>query len=176
MVVIMRLLKNLVFLCPKWSIGRFWNPIVSSFVFLYLFCNIHVTGISTELGGAYSSGAPGLTSISEVHVFTQFCHINVLRIYGYGIPLIGTLIINLSYLTITSYSRGGREVKALFFKPKVSHRWGFDHMRERESPLPLALTGWLGVSILWPSDACNVNLRHCVSCELSTIKVAISAH
>ena len=36
--------------------------------------NIHVTGVSTELGGAYSSGTPGLTSISKVHVFTQFCH------------------------------------------------------------------------------------------------------
>ena len=50
-------------------------------------------GYHTEPGGAYSSGAPGLTSISEVHVFTQFCQINVLRIYGYGIPLIGIVVL-----------------------------------------------------------------------------------
>ena len=34
-----------------------------------------MTGVGTEPGGTYSSGAPGLTSILEVHVFTQFCHI-----------------------------------------------------------------------------------------------------
>ena len=32
-------------------------------------------GVSTEPGGVYSSGAPGHTSVSEVHVFTQFRHI-----------------------------------------------------------------------------------------------------
>ena len=54
----------------KMILGRFWDPIVSSLVFLYLFCNIHMTGVSTELGGAYFSGAPGLTSIWEVQVLT----------------------------------------------------------------------------------------------------------
>ena len=31
-----------------------------------------MTGVSTEPGGAYSSGAPGLTSIPEVHVLLNF--------------------------------------------------------------------------------------------------------
>ena len=45
----------------------------------FTYFNIHVTVVSTELGGAYSSGTPGLTSISKVHVFTQFCHIERLK-------------------------------------------------------------------------------------------------
>ena len=56
------------------DLGRFWDPIVSSLVLRYLFCSIHVTGVNTEHGGAYSSGAPGRTSILDVHVFTQFYH------------------------------------------------------------------------------------------------------
>ena len=79
--------------CVQNDLGHFRDPIVSSLVFLYLLCNIHVAGVSTEPGGAYSSGAPGLASRSEVHVFTQFCQINVLRIYGYGIPLIGIVVL-----------------------------------------------------------------------------------
>ena len=79
--------------CVQNDLGHFWDPIVLSLGFLHLFCNIHVTGVSTEPGGAYSSGAPGLASISEVHVLTQFCQINVLRIYDYGIPLIGILVL-----------------------------------------------------------------------------------
>ena len=74
MVVIMRLWKKLVFLCPKWS-WTFLRPNSFKFGFPLPICNIHLTGVSTEPGGAYSSGAPGITSISEVHVFTQFCHI-----------------------------------------------------------------------------------------------------
>ena len=61
--------------CVQNDIVRFWDPIVSCFVFLYLFFNIHVMGVSTEPGDAYSFGEPCFTSISEIHVFTQFCHI-----------------------------------------------------------------------------------------------------
>ena len=75
MVVIMRLLTNLVFLCPKWY-WTFLRPNSFKFGFPLPIFNIHVTGVSTEPGGAYSSGAPGLTSISEVHVFPQFCNIS----------------------------------------------------------------------------------------------------
>ena len=72
---------KLVFLCLKYP---FSDPVVSSLVFLYLFCKIHVTGVST-----YPSGAPGLISISEIYVFTQFCHIEGptdLRLRNTGIP------------------------------------------------------------------------------------------
>ena len=48
--------------------------------------------------------------------------------------------------------RGGPVVKAFAFKSKVSHRCGFDsrsdHMWEGGFSLPLALTGWLGASIM----------------------------
>ena len=42
--------------------------LLTSLVLLYLFCNIHVTGVSTEPGGAYSSGAPvPILHMLEVH-------------------------------------------------------------------------------------------------------------
>ena len=55
----------------------FLRPNSFKFGYPLLNFNIHVTGVSTEPGGAYSSGALGITSILEVHVLTQFCHINV---------------------------------------------------------------------------------------------------
>ena len=73
--------------CVENDLGRFKDPIFSSLVFIYLFCNIHVRGVSTKPGGAYSSGGPHLPFISEVHVFTQFVKLNVLRIYVWGILL-----------------------------------------------------------------------------------------
>ena len=57
------------------NLDVFSDTIISSLVFLYLFCNIHVTGVTTELEVANTSGALGLASITEVHLLTQFRHI-----------------------------------------------------------------------------------------------------
>ena len=92
MVVIVGLLAGLVFLCPGWC-WAFLGPSGFKFGFPLPIFNIYVAGVITEPGGACSSGAPGLASISEVQVFTQFCHISVLRIYGYGILLIGIVVL-----------------------------------------------------------------------------------
>ena len=62
------------------------DEIVSSLVFLYLFCNIHVTGVSSEPGGTYSSGAPASLPYRKFKCLLNFAILNVQRIYGYGIP------------------------------------------------------------------------------------------
>ena len=71
MVVSMRLWTNLVFLCPKWY-WMFLRPNSFKFRFPLPIFNIHVTDVSTEPGGAYSSGVPGIIPISEFHVFSHF--------------------------------------------------------------------------------------------------------
>ena len=89
MVAIMKLGTNLVFLCPKLS-WTYLRPNSFKFDFTLPYCNIHVTGVSTEPGGAYSPGASGLASISEVHAFTQFCHITQFTVmeYRFGIVVL----------------------------------------------------------------------------------------
>ena len=55
------------------DIGSFWDPIVSSLVFLYLFCNIKNTWRLSILssGGAYSSGALSALSLSMHRVYQE---------------------------------------------------------------------------------------------------------
>ena len=73
--------------CVQNDLGHFRDPIVSSLVFLYLFCNIHVPLDSTEPVGDKSSGAPGLQLPTGSSRVTRGGHINVTRIDAYGIPL-----------------------------------------------------------------------------------------
>ena len=51
--------------------------------FIYLILDLHVAGVACKPGGAYSSGAPGLASMLEVHVYPPFCRFHVQRIMYY---------------------------------------------------------------------------------------------
>ena len=64
-------------------------------------------------------------------------------------------LVELSFISIGGARGGPSGLRRSPYKSKVSHRCGFDsrsyHMWERGFSFPLALTGWLGVSIMWPS-------------------------
>ena len=55
--------------------------------FIYPILDLHVAGVACKPGGAYSSGAPGLASMLEVHVYPLFCRFYVQRIIWTGLTL-----------------------------------------------------------------------------------------
>ena len=72
MVVNMTLSTNSVFLYPSWSWISMIPHSFRQMSFIYPILDLHVAGVACKPGGAYSSGAPGLASMLEVHVYPLF--------------------------------------------------------------------------------------------------------
>merc|ERR1712074_509849 len=92
MVVIMTLSTNSVSLYPCLS----WiSMIPHSFrkvSFIYPILDLHVAGIACKPGDAYSSGAPGLASMLEVHVYPPFLSFSRPTDYANGLTL-GNIVV-----------------------------------------------------------------------------------